>query len=120
MQDAKAFWLAAAECYIRECRIRRRAVCAAEFAASMGRTPVQLVREFRVAVGAGVKDYLSARQIAHAKELLRTTRRSTAEIAVESGFGTARSFYRAFKRAAGSSPTAFRKEMSLAGMEVGN
>lgn len=116
MGEEKAFWIAAAERYIEDCRRSASAVRVSEFALHMGRTAVQLSREFQSSAGLNVKDYFSARQIDWAKELLRTTGRSTAQIAVDSGFGTARTFYRAFKRSAGRSPTAFRKEMSLGGL----
>lgn len=113
MENGKAFWLAAADSYIHECRMQKMSVRASELASRLNRTPAQLAKEFHGSVGSTVKDYLSARQIEHAKELLRTTGRSTAHIAAAAGFGTVRSFYRAFKRCAGLSPTAFRKEMSL-------
>jgi AraC-like DNA-binding protein len=119
MGQEKAFWLDAAERYIEDCRRSASTVRVSEFALRMGRTAVQLSREFRSSAGLHVKDYFSTRQIDWAKKLLRTTGRSTAEIAIDSGFGTARTFYRAFKRSAGQSPTAFRKEMSLGGTEIG-
>jgi AraC-like DNA-binding protein len=112
MDDQKAFWLAAAERYIDDCRRTATAVRVSEFASRMKRSAVQLGREFQSSVGLGIKNYFSMRQIDLAKELLRNTGQSTARIAVHSGFGTARTFYRAFKRSAGISPTAFRKEIS--------
>jgi AraC-like DNA-binding protein len=111
---SKVFWLQEAERYIAECRRRVTSVRACEFALRTGRTPVQLAREFRASVGSGVKDYFRVRQLEHAAELLRTTSRGTADIALDAGFGTARSFYRAFRRSTGMSPTEYRKEMSLA------
>jgi len=114
MDDSRAFWLREAERYISECRARSTSVRAGEFAARMKRTPVQLAREFHASVGASVKTYLSARQLEHARELLLRTSRGTADIAVDAGFGTARSFYRAFRRSTGMSPTEYRKGMSLA------
>jgi AraC-like DNA-binding protein len=108
------FWLVEAESYLAECRRRASCVRASEFASRMQRTPVQLAREFRATVGWCVKEHLESLQIERAKELLRTTRSSTAEIALDAGFGTARSFYRAFRRRTGVSPTEYRKEMSLA------
>ncbi len=119
MDDKKAFWLAAAERYIDDCRRTATSVRVSEFASRMKRTAVQLGRQFQSSVGIGVKDYFSMRQIDFAKEMLRTTVQSTAQIAVDSGYGTARTFYRAFKRSAGISPTAFRKEMSLGEPEFG-
>jgi transcriptional regulator GlxA family with amidase domain len=89
-------------------------VRACELAARMGRTPVQLGREFQASVGCGVKHYFRVRQLERAEELLRSTERGTADIAVDAGFGTARSFYRAFRQSTGMSPTEYRKGMSLA------
>ena len=119
MDEKRAFWLAAAEQYIEDCRRTATSVRVSEFASRMDRTAVQLAREFQSAVGIGVKDHFSIQQIDFAKELLRSTGHSTARIAIHSGFGTPRTFYRAFKRSAGVSPTAFRKEMSLGGTEFG-
>jgi transcriptional regulator GlxA family with amidase domain len=114
MAEARAFWLAEAQSYVAECRLRASSVRASELAGRLRRTPAQLAREFHASVGVCVKDHLKTLQIEEAKELLRTTTRSTAEIAVAAGFGTARSFYRAFRRRTGVSPTEYRKEMSLA------
>jgi AraC-like DNA-binding protein len=111
---SRTFWLREADRYIADCRTRVTSVRAYEFAARTCRTPVQLAREFRASVGSGVKDYFHLRQIEHASELLRTTARGTADIALDAGFGTVRSFYRAFRRSTGMSPTEYRKEMSLA------
>jgi len=115
MEDgAKQFWLAEAELYFHECRTNGSCVRASEFATRMRRTPAQAAREFHAVVGLRLKDHLNTLQIGCAQELLRTTGHSTADIAAVTGFGTARSFYRAFRRTTGRSPTEYRKEMSLA------
>jgi methylphosphotriester-DNA--protein-cysteine methyltransferase len=80
MDDGKAFWLAAAERYIEDCCRNGSTVRVSEFASLMERTAVQLAREFQASAGIGVKVYFSRRQIACAKELLRTTGQSTAQI----------------------------------------
>jgi AraC-like DNA-binding protein len=114
MDGGRAYWLLEAERYIADCRGRGTSVRACEFAVRTGRTPVQLAREFQASVGCGVKHYFRVRQLERAEELLRSTERGTADIAVDAGFGTARSFYRAFRRCTGMSPTEYRKGMSLA------
>lgn len=86
MKDLGALWVTAADSYILECRAIATSVRASEFASRMNRSPVQWAREFHTSVGSTVKDYFSARQIEHAKELLRDTARSTAQIAVAAGF----------------------------------
>ena len=114
MADQKSFWLAAADAYVAACRVRETTLRASEFAQIMERSPVQLAREFQASVGIHVTDYFNACRIARARELLRTTDRTTAQIAAATGFGTPRTFYRAFRRLTGRSPTDYRKEMSLA------
>lgn len=114
MEDAKTFWLTEAQSYLADCRTRASCVRASEFALRMRRSPAQLAREFHATVGLCVKDYFKTVQIEHAKKLLCTTCIGTAQVAVDAGFGTARSFYRAFRRCTGRSPTEYPKEMSLA------
>jgi two-component system response regulator YesN len=118
MEGTRVFLLSEAESYLEECRAERRSVRASELARLVNRSPAQLAREFHLSVGSGIKDYLGARQVEFAKELLVRTCSTTAEIAVLAGFGTARTFYRAFRRTTGISPTEYRKEMSLARPEV--
>ena len=109
MSNAKSFWLAAAHSYIHRCRYGNSSPRATEFAMEMNRTSVQAAREFRAAVGSTVKGYFAKRQIEHAQERLRTTTKTTVQIAQAAGFGTVRSFYRAFRRHTGCSPTEYRE-----------
>jgi AraC-like DNA-binding protein len=111
VNNGKAFWLQEADAYIAECQRRQTCVRASELANRLHRTPTQLTREFHAAVGARLKDYLSCKQIERAKELLRSTHRTTAQIAVDSGYGNVRSFYRAFRRCTGLSPTEYREKI---------
>ena len=121
MGAPRTWWLAEAESYLADCCSRASSVRASEFALRTKRTPAQLAREFHATVGSCVKDYFKSLQIERAKELLRSTPASTAQIALDAGFGTARSFYRAFRRCTGVSPTEYRrKEMSLARPEGRN
>ncbi|HVR41703.1 MAG TPA: helix-turn-helix domain-containing protein [Thermoanaerobaculia bacterium] len=88
---------------------------ATELAQRHDLTPVQLERVFRTHVGAKIGEYLKERQIDVAKTLLETTTLSTAVIAIHAGFGTPRSFFRAFRRTTGITPGDYRlKKMSLA------
>ena len=113
MTDGTVSWLEEAERYVADCRARATSVRASEFATRMNLTPAQLVRHFQASVGVCVKEHLRAKQVERAQQLLRETRQGTAEIATATGFGTPRSFYRAFRRCTGMSPTEYRKEMSL-------
>lgn len=106
--------LAEAERYLDDCRAAATCVRASELALRMRVTPARLAREFHATVGIGMKDYFTARQIERAQELLRTTERGTVQIAADAGFGTVRSFFRAFRRSTGLTPTEYRQEMSLA------
>ena len=108
-------WIAAAESYLVDCMNSASPARASELAARLNITPVQLVREFRECVGSNISAFLKARQIELAKLLLERTNLSTAEIAGRTGFGTARTFYRAFRRSTGTTPTAFRAERNVAG-----
>jgi AraC-like DNA-binding protein len=114
MDDSKTYWVTAAERYLADCRAKAATVRASEFAGRMRRTPVRLAREFQQSVGMRLKEFFSERQVEYAKELLRTTARGTAQIAVDAGFGTPRTFYRVFRRRAGLSPTDYRREQSRA------
>jgi|SRR6185436_4146628 len=107
-------WRSAADRYISDCHAAATCVRASELALRMNVTQARLAREFHASVGICVKDYFTARQIERAQELLRTTDRGTARIAADAGFGTVRSFFRAFRRATGLSPTEYRQKMSLA------
>lgn len=108
-------WIAAAESYLVDCRNAASPARASELAARLNITPVQLVREFRESVGSNISAFLKARQIEFAKILLERTDLSTEAIAARAGFGTPRTFYRAFRRGTGMTPTAFRTERNVAG-----
>src|SRR6478609_3113091 len=98
MGDMRSLWLAEAAQYVEDCHAAATCVRASELALRMRVTQARLAREFHATVGIRVKDYFTARQIERAQELLRSTDRGTAQIAADAGFGTARSFFRAFRR----------------------
>jgi AraC-like DNA-binding protein len=108
-------WIAAAESYLVDCMNDSSPPRASELAARLSITPVQLTREFRGSVGSNISSFLKGRQIELAKLLLARTNLGTAEIASRAGFGTARTFYRAFRRNTGMTPTRFRSERNVAG-----
>ena len=111
-------WRSEADRYISDCHRAATCVRASELALRMNVTPARLARQFHAIVGMCVKDYLTARQIERAQELLKTTACGTAQIAADAGFGTTRSFYRAFRRATGMTPTEYRQKMSLAATDL--
>jgi AraC-like DNA-binding protein len=105
----------AAETYLKDCIGAASSPRASELADRLRLSPVQLAREFRGSVGRTVSSFLKSRQIEVAKLLLETTDLGTQAIAVRAGFGTARTFYRAFRRSTGMTPTDFRRERNVAG-----
>jgi AraC-like DNA-binding protein len=63
---------------------------------------------FRALVGESPLRYVTRTRLAHAAALLRTTDASLAQIAARAGYGTEFSFGKAFKRAFGIAPGAYR------------
>ena len=108
LRRRRGFWVAEAERYVTECQAIRTSVRASELAQRLNLSPTQLAREFRDAVGVNVGDFLKERQLDLAKTLLITTDLSAARIGIDAGFGTARSFFRAFRRVYGMTPNAYR------------
>lgn len=71
-------------------------------------SPYYLIRAFRRIYKQTPHQYLVARRIARAKELLRNSNLSITEICVEVGFESLGSFSTLFRKAAGLSPRAYR------------
>ncbi len=69
-----------------------------------------LGRIFKAAVGMSVSNYVNARRLARAEELLLQTRTPIIEIAGRCGFASVTYFNRVFKAANGISPTEYRKK----------
>ncbi len=68
-------------------------------------------RMFKSQVGIGFlhTEYVNAKRLDYAKELLLTTSYSIREISILSGFGNDNYFSRIFKASTGVSPTRFRE-----------
>lgn len=101
----------AAEHYLRACYKTKTAARASEFAVFLGVSTPYLSRIVPAMVGKPVRDFLRAKQIEYAVQLLRSTPISVDEIAIRCGFGTPWTFYRWFRKAYGMTPTAFREVM---------
>ena len=69
-----------------------------------------LSRLFKNQVGVGFSEYLAAKRLEYAKELLLTTSHSVKEIAIMSGFTSENYFSRTFKLYEGVSPSNFRSQ----------
>ncbi|RMG97900.1 MAG: AraC family transcriptional regulator [Deltaproteobacteria bacterium] len=96
--------------YIRELsRVGRlETVTLDELANVAGLSKYHFLREFDRYVGMTPGGYLRTMRLCHAARLLRTTDRSIAEIAQTVGFADHPSFSRAFRRAFGMPPSAYR------------
>lgn len=68
-----------------------------------------LSRMFKNQVGIGFTEYVNAKRLDYAKELLLTTSYSIREISILSGFSNDNYFSRIFKASTGVSPTRFRE-----------
>lgn len=68
-----------------------------------------LSRDFASIYGRPLSAYLKERQLENAQALLRGSDLSTTRIGYQCGFGTRRTFYRAFRRGTGMSPDQYRR-----------
>jgi transcriptional regulator GlxA family with amidase domain len=73
-----------------------------------------LVRLFRKEVGTTVVEFILRRRIARARDLLRRTDHSCAEIAFEAGFGSVQHFNRIFRRHQDLTPGQWRQSVRVA------
>ncbi|HEV7765390.1 MAG TPA: helix-turn-helix domain-containing protein [Thermoanaerobaculia bacterium] len=90
--------------YVRDCLRREDVPRVSELASEYGLTPEYVSRSFRDRFGVRISDYMKAIQVRAAQHLLRTTDLNTTRIAYRCGFGTRRSFFRTYRRMAGTSP----------------
>lgn len=72
-------------------------------------SPFHFLRLFSRVIGVTPHQYLVRSRLAHAAKLLAQQEQSVTDIALEVGFADLSNFVRTFGRAAGISPTAFRK-----------
>ncbi len=81
----------------------------ARMAWQLGYSSFHLTRRFHDCVGMTLRDYVGRRRLAQAALLLRDTDARVLDIAVECGFASQQAFTRAFRRAHGVSPAAWRR-----------
>ena len=67
-------------------------------------------RLFSVIVGKPLAEYIRDRRILYACKQLSNTKKTVLDIALDSGFHSAQSFSRAFKKIQGMSPMEYRKQ----------
>jgi len=99
--------------YLQRCFDSEESPRVSELAANLGMTRERLSREFIAATGISLSNYLKDQQIVYAQKLLASSHLSTTRIAYRCGFGTRRTFYRAFRRGTGMSPDQFRRKSSV-------
>lgn len=97
------------EQYLYRCFDAEETPRVAELANVFGVSRERLSREFAAMYGMALSAYLKQRQLAHAQGLLSTSELSTTRIGYACGFGTRRTFYRAFRRGTGMSPDQYRR-----------
>lgn len=82
-----------------------------DIAAAVGLNPRYLMRLFKDCTGLTVWEYILRLRIAHAQQQLIATDDKIIDVALDCGFDTLSSFYRAFKEYGGSpSPGQFRRQ----------
>lgn len=81
----------------------------ADYAARIGVTPTHLTRVCRATSGRSAHELLTSRRLFEAQSRLARGTDPVADIARASGFGSPAYFARAFRKAVGKSPTAFRQ-----------
>jgi AraC family transcriptional regulator len=75
-------------------------------------SPHYFCRAFKQSFGVPPHHYHSSRRIEHAKMLLARPTCSVTEIGVALGFSTTSSFTAAFRKAAGRTPTEYRRSLA--------
>lgn len=70
----------------------------------------QVYRVVREMTGSGFSDYLENLRIQHAIHLLNDTEDMVSEVAIKCGFNSVSTFYKAFKRVHGISPSVYRSQ----------
>lgn len=95
--------------YLRRCFASEATPRVSELATMLGVPREKLSREFAAMHGVSLSAYLKRRQLAHAERLLLTSKLSTTRIGYLAGFGTRRTFFRAFRRDTGMSPSQYRR-----------
>lgn len=81
-------------------------------ARAIGVHPVTLCKSFSKRAGVGFHAYLQYSRCSFAANLIRTSEMSFSEIAYESGFGSIRSFNRAFQCVYRATPTEYKRSFS--------
>jgi len=98
--------------YLLACLERETSPRARELARRLGYSYRRFEGTFHRATGVTPSGYLKARQISAAKLLLKKTDLQIDRVGYVAGFGTRRTFFRAFRKVAGTTPSAYRRTES--------
>lgn len=82
-----------------------------DIAEAAGRSPSQVVRQFRASLGIPPHQYLLVLRVKHAQDMLRNTNLPVAEVALASGFSHQEHLTRVFRRLCGTTPAAYRRSV---------
>lgn len=96
--------------YLRACFDSEEPPRVSELAEILGVTRETLSREFAAANGIALSVYLKGYQLDLAQQMLMASELTTTRIAYVCGFGTRRTFHRAFRRGTGMSPAQYRRK----------
>ena len=83
-----------------------------DLASHIGASSNYISQTLNEVIGESFFDFVNAYRIAEAKRMLATTNESVLNITYDVGFNARSSFYNAFKRHTGQTPTSYRKKMS--------
>ena len=86
----------------------REKICVADAARQVGFSEAYFMRFFKEITGKTFVSYLNEYRLSRAEMLLRTTRDSVLDIALETGFQNFSYFIRAFKQKYGMTPMKYR------------
>lgn len=106
-------YLSTIDRYLQGCYATENTPRVSELAKILGTSRESLSRRFAGATGLSLAGYMKERQLEYAKALLSTSALTTQNIAYGAGFGTRRTFFRAFLRATGVSPACYRRSHNV-------
>ena len=86
-----------------------------ELTRALGLTRLTLTHASWATYGLPPAAYLKGRQVEHSKQLLADTHLNLTRVAYEAGFGTRRTFFRAFRAVTGMTPSEYRKAQHTGG-----
>ena len=86
----------------------------ADMATTAGLSPMYFAAQFKKATGMRPHQYILAKRIEHAKELLRTSESSMLDVALSVGFRTQAHFATIFKQHVMVTPTTWRRQLRAA------